>query len=74
MPKDFQDMHGKGLQAILAYPWRLRGVMVPQVNQLFPVIIANGPHLYASINLIEKRAAVKTIKQTFFNLQTFAIT
>ncbi len=62
----------KGLQAIPADSWPLHGVRVLQVSQIFPVVVAYDPHLFVCLNLIDKSAAVLTIKQKFYNLQPFA--
>ncbi len=43
------------------------------VMTLFPVVVAQDPLLFASLNLIGKGAAVLPVKQRFYNFQPFAI-
>ncbi len=62
----------KGLQAIRADSWPLHGVRGLKVSQIFPVIVASDAHLFVILNMIYKWAAVVTINQKFYNLQTFA--
>ncbi len=44
----------KGLQAIPEDSWPLHGVRGLQVSQLFPVVVAQDPHLFVSVNLVDK--------------------
>ncbi len=44
----------KGLQAIPADSWPLHDVMGLPVNQLFLVVVAQDPHLFVSLTLIDK--------------------
>ncbi len=57
----------KGLQAIPANSWPLHGVRGLQVSQISPVVV-----VFVSLKLIDKWAAVLTIKPKFYNLQPFA--
>ncbi len=61
----------KGLQAIPADSLLLHGGWGLQVSPIFPAIVALDAHLFVSLNLIDKRAAVLTIKQKVYNLQPF---
>ncbi len=44
----------KGLRATLAHRWLLHGSMGLHITTLFHVVVAEYPHLFVSLNLVDK--------------------